>query len=66
MRVKFKTSLYQQHCLLFRYLHLALNKSIVKDQDFAFVVQYVSNNNIAGRYLAFNFLKEQWKDISGR
>ncbi|XP_065674673.1 aminopeptidase Ey isoform X2 [Hydra vulgaris] len=56
----------QETWLIDRYLHRALNKSIVKDQDFSFVVQYVSNNNAAGRYLAFSFLKEKWGEISER
>ncbi|KAK7083493.1 hypothetical protein SK128_002213 [Halocaridina rubra] len=50
--------------MLSRYLELAFAKnSAIRTQDAARVFSSIARNNV-GRYLAWNFLKEQWPRIS--
>lgn len=56
----------QESWLLDRYLNLGLNESVVKAQDVSYVFSYVSNYNSKGRYLAWSFMKENWKTIEER
>ncbi|XP_047146431.1 glutamyl aminopeptidase isoform X1 [Hydra vulgaris] len=56
----------KQLWLIDRYLLKSLNNTIVKDQDFGYVINYVANSNAVGQYLSFSFIKEHWSFLYNR
>ena len=61
------SQLMNNFCKIFhRYLHYAMNESIIKAQDVSLVFSYISNYNPAGRYLAWNFIKKKWDYMKDR
>lgn len=65
-KLMYGMSAIQEPWMINRYLQMGLNESIVKSQDASYVFSYVSNSNSNGRYMAWNFLKENWSQISQR
>ena len=57
-------SLYHM-CILcgFRWLQYSLDSSKVRSQDTVYVIRNVASSNPIGKYLAFNFAKENWENI---